>query len=409
MRVAYVLIRFPNVTATFIMDELLWIRRQGVDIEILSLLQPEPGPVHTRSQQLMPFVHYAPVWSTRTLAAFFHFLLRRPIQLARALFEAIRYSFREPKMLLMTLRIIPKSVYFARLLEGRNVEHIHAHFVTVPSVAGSIVSTLLGVGLTIQPHAVGLFSRNQKSVRSQLAEADRIVTISGFHRDYISDLCPRLDPGGISIVHCGIETGRFIRGGPRRNAKPFRVLSVGRLVEKKGHGHLIDACALLASRGVEFRCEIVGSGPLELELRNDIERHGLEEVVTLVGAMDQKEILSRYQSSDVFSLACVVARNGDRDGVPVSLMEAMACELPVVTTPVTGIPDLVEHEITGLMVEPGDATSLADALERLSDDRGLAADLGRRGREHVLNEFEISRSAAQMATFFREVIESQSQ
>ena len=407
MRVAYILGRFPNLTETFIMDELLWIRNHGVDIEILSLFPPRSGPVHERSRDLEQHVHHTSNVSARSISAFLHFAFRSPRKLAGTLAKAIQYTWREPKMLIMTLSIVLRSVDFARQLQGRDIDLVHAHFLTIPSVAGRIVSDLLGVGLTIQPHAVGLFSRNRTSVRKQLEDAAGIVTISRFHRDYVADLCPRIAPETVAVVHCGIETGLFRKRHDRPDDRRFRILSVGRLVEKKGHGDLIDACAVLAARGLPFQCDIVGVGPLEAELRSRMEAHGLGGAVNLLGALNREEVLTRCQSSDVFALACVVARNGDRDGVPVSLMEAMACEVPVVTTPIAGIPDLVEHEVTGLLVEAGDAVGLADSLERLNADPALGTALGRGGRHRVQEEFEIADNAERMARFFGSVVEAQ--
>ena len=155
---------------------------------------------------------------------------------------------------------------------------------------------------------------------------------------------------------------------------------------------------------MDFRCEIVGSGPLEGHLREGIERHGLQGKVSLAGSLDQAEILSRYQRADVFVLPAVVAASGDRDGIPVVLMEAMACEVPVVTTAVAGIPELVQAGETGLVVRERDAEDLAGALERLITDAELRHRLGKKGRSAVLDGFQVQKNAEKLASVFRAVV-----
>jgi glycosyltransferase involved in cell wall biosynthesis len=175
------------------------------------------------------------------------------------------------------------------------------------------------------------------------------------------------------------------------------------LVEKKGFEYLIDACALLVKREVGFECQIVGDGYLREALKARIARHGLQNRVTLLGALGQAQILELYQQSHIFALPCVRAHDGDQDGLPVVLIEAMSCELPVVTTPLTGIPDLVHNGETGLLVKERDVTSLATALEKLVVDKSLRRQLGQQGRHKVLADFQIQHNAAQIAAIFRRV------
>src|SRR5262249_1973240 len=153
---------------------------------------------------------------------------------------------------------------------------------------------------------------------------------------------------------------RFVKEpGPARD-RPIQIVSVGRLLEKKGLCYLVDACKVLADRGQPFQCRIAGDGPLGDELRARIEHHGLSDQVCLLGPLEQSQIINLYQNSDIFVLPCVVASSGDRDGVPVVLMEAMACKLPVVTTPIAGIPELVRDRESGLLVAERDVAGLAD-------------------------------------------------
>lgn len=405
LKVAYVIHRFPHLTETFIMREMYWIRQYGVELHIFSLLSPRPTPVHEQAKELLPFVRYSSFISWDVLKAQFRFLQRSPGRYLLALAKTIWSTYREPGVLLRALTIFPKSVYFAGQMEELGIDHVHAHFVWLEGIAAGIVSDLLGITFTIHPHAFGLFGRNQRNVRRQLEKASRIVTISGYHRAYIAALCPRIDPYEIEVVHYGLETDRFRPTSRQAGAGPVRILSVGRLIEKKGHEYLIDACALLIERGLVIQCDIVGTGPLRRALEARIQQHGLRGRVTLLGALEEARVLELYRRTDIFALPCVVARSGDQDGMPVALIEAMASELPVVSTSVAGIPELVRDGQTGLLVEQRDVSGLADALGRLIADERMRKRLGKQARQTILEGFQIQHSAAKLAAIFRQITE----
>jgi len=402
--VAYLLSTFPQLTQTFVTREIFWIRSHDVRVEIFSLFKPESIPAEAQARELMSRVHYSPPLSANVVAALIHFLVRSPLRLLRALGRTIVHGYREPKLLLQALSIFPKSVYFARQMKKLEIEHIHAHFVTLAAFAAGTAAELLGVTFTVHGHAVDLFSRDARDVRRQLENASGVVTISSFHRAFISGLCPAVDQENLQVVYCGLETDRFQpASGQTDSGGPLRILSIGRLIEKKGFEYLIDACKILADAGYSFQCQIVGDGPLQDALQERIDRHGLQERVHLLGALQQDRVLALYGQSDMFALACVVADDGNRDGLPVVLIEAMSCELPVVTTPVTGIVDLVEHNRTGILVKERDAAALADTLKLLIERRDLRESMGRLGRQKILSDFQVQQTTARLASFFRKV------
>ena len=401
LKVAYILSRFPKLTETFILREMYWLRQSEVEVHIFSLLSPLPTPVHQQAEEMMPYVHYSPFFLSRALIlAQFHFIFLSPLCYLRALLGAIWQTYREPLVLLRVLLLFPKSVYFARQMEGLGIDHIHAHFVWVNGIAACIASDLTDIAFSLHPHAFGLFTRDRVDICRQLERASKIITISEHHRAYIAEKCPSLEPGDIEIVHLGLETERFQPiDKPMDNEIPC-ILSIGSLIEKKGHEYLIDACALLAQKGYQFQCSIVGTGPLLESLQARVNHYKLQCQVTLLGAKKQAQVLELYRRSDIFALACVVAKNGDRDGMPYVLIEAMAMQLPVVATPVTGIPELVRDGENGLLVPERDVAALAQALERLIQDEPLRRELGRRGRETVINDFDIRQTAAKLAAIF---------
>ena len=406
MRIAYLLARFPSLTQTFILREMLLLRELGLDVHIFSLLAPTPGPVHQQAQTMMPYVHYSPLLlSGRLLLAQLYFLLRSPARYLRAFLRAVRQTWREPWVLLRTLILFPKSVYFARQMQELHVDHIHAHFVWVNGIAAQVASDLTGITFSLHPHAFDLFMRDQASVRQQLGWADRIVTVSEYHRQYIAALCPRWSPDEIEVVHYGLDPTEFTPAHVPAEDGAVRIISVGRLIEKKGFEYLIDACAQLAGTGYAFHCSIAGSGPLQNALQARIDKYHLQARVSLLGAMNQAQVQDLYRRSDLFALPCVIAQSGDRDGMPNVLLEAMALQLPVVTTPVTGNPELVQDGETGLLVPERDATALAGALERLINDEALRRQLGQQGRRAVLDGYDIHRTADQLAAIFQKIHE----
>jgi glycosyltransferase involved in cell wall biosynthesis len=381
-----------------------WIREHGIDLTIFSLMPPKDTVRSQQAEDLVALGRYSAVFSWKVARSQMHFLRRSPLRYLRAFGRLVWQTYREPKVMLLMMGLFPKIVHFAHQMEDEGIDHIHAHFVWLEGIAAGVAKDLLGVTFSIHPHAFGLFSRNQRDVRRELENASHVVTISEYHRRFIHELAPRIASEGVDVVHCGIEPDRVQPPEQRVPNDPPRILSVGRAVEKKGHEYLIEGCAELLARGRSLRCDVVvGSGGRRDRLQARIEELGIGDSVTLLDTRDEDGIFELLREVDIFALACVVAESGDRDGVPVSLMEAMACELPVVSTPVTGIPELVVDGETGLIVPERDAVALADALDRLLDDEQLRGRLGRKGRAKVLEEFNVQISAARMADIFRTV------
>ena len=384
---------------------MLLLRELGLDVYIFSMLPPHSGPIHRQVQQMMPYVHYSPfLLSGKLILAQLYYVFHSPVKYVSAFARAIWQTYREPLVLLRMLILFPKSVYFARQVQALKVDHIHAHFVWINGIAAQIASDLTGITFSLHPHAFDLFTRDQESVRRQLELASRVVTVSEYHRSYIARLCPRWSPAEIKVVHYGLDPTEFEPGQSRAEDPTVRLVSVGRLEEKKGFEYLIDACALLADRGYSFRCTIIGKGSLRDQLQARIDRHQLQNHVLLLGARDQAAVQDLYRHSDIFVLPCVIAASGDRDGMPNVLLEAMALQLPVVTTSVTGIPELVHDGENGLLVPERNAQALAHGIERLINDPALRLTFGQRGRETVLAGFDIHQTAAQLAQVLQETL-----
>jgi glycosyltransferase involved in cell wall biosynthesis len=282
---------------------------------------------------------------------------------------------------------------------------VHSQWIHSAGTVAMYGAWLLDRPFSFTGHAADLF-RNRQALATKIARAEFIICISEFHRRFYLEQGAR--PGQLHIAYCGLDMSHFT---PRRRTRPpgepFHILSAGRLVEKKGFDVLIRACAILRDRGLRFRCTIAGSGPLEARLRAQIADAGLSDLVAMTGeALKQEDIPDFMYSGDAYCLHCVWAPDNDVDGLPQMLMEAMACGLPSVSTRIVGIPDLVIHEQTGLLVEPdSNAEALADALQRLHDDPALATRLTEGARRHLLDVFDLDTCLEPLLSRFRAHLE----
>lgn len=393
---AVLLSRFPLVTETFILREVIELERQGRPVRLVPLLHERPEVVHREALPWMGRVLHAPLLSAQVAAASLRTLRRRPGQVLRLFGRLAAASASSPGFFVKTLAIFPKSLWIAERLEAEGAEHLHAHFATHPATLALIVSSLTGIPWSVTVHAHDIFV-SRVLLREKLAAACFVRAISRFNRDYLERLYPELE-GRVRVIHVGIDPAVYRRLPPPPEVSEGvpRILCVASLRPYKGHMVLLEACRLLKEQGVDFRCELVGEGPLRPELERRIAELGLRDLVKLAGALPQNEVARRLGRSSVFVLPSVVAPDGQMEGIPVALMEAMAAGRPVVSSDLSGIPELVQDGVSGLLVQPGDAAGIAAALKRLIDDPGLSRALGEHGREKVEREFRLDGTVAEL-------------
>lgn len=395
--IAVMVSRFPLVTETFILRELVELERQGQPVLLVPMLKETPRIVHDEARPWVERAFYTPWLSAAIAAANMRSLRRRPLRYLGLLARLLGGSLRSPDVLARTLSIFPKSVYLAEELRAHGVQHIHAHFATHPATMAMIVSELTGIGFSITAHAHDIFV-DRTLLGMKLRRATFVRAISKFNRDFLVDLNPQA-ASKIEVIHVGIDPRNY-EAAPSQPSSPPVLLSVAAFKPYKGLPVLIDACARLASAGVEFRCEIIGDGPQRRQIEERIAANMLIGQVQLLGNLPQHEVAERMRSAAVLVLPSVVAPDGQMEGIPVALMEAMATRLPVVASSLSGIPELVEHGRMGLLVEPGNAVELANAIRRILSDRVQAEEMGRRGREKVIEQFVLSSTVAQLLAAF---------
>lgn len=398
-RVAYVMSRFPTVSETFILREMNELERQGWQVGLFPLILERPSVVHrealpwsARARQIGPL-------SRAAIRAHGRYLRRRPKDLLSVWGRVLQAHVREPGVLLRALAMLPVSVAMADEMQRRGYRHVHAHFATYPLLAAWVAHRLADVDYSVTVHAHDIFV-SQAMLAEKLADALLIVAISQFNREYlVREIDPRLDPR-IRVIHCGIESSVY-RRGPRRDLNDrLDLLCIGSLMPYKGHEFLLQACRMLVDRGVPFTLRLVGDGPRRMELVAMTSAWGLDDDVEFLGARTQEEVAGLLASSNVYVQPSILTATGQMEGIPVALMEALAAELPAVSTDLSGVPELIRAGQTGWLVPPKDPRALADALEAIRSDPARALQLAAQGRDLVRAEFDLRRNVQMLGAQF---------
>lgn len=394
-KIAYVVKRYPRFSETFIVNEILAHEAAGHLVEIISLYPPNDTHFQDAISRVRAPVTYlnaeglkaAEFWNALESAA--KSLPELWSQLASARGAEVREVY--------------QAVRLARIVRERGIGLLHAHFASTATEVARIASRFAGIPFSFTAHAKDIFheSANADDLRRKLSEAATVITVSEFN---VAHLRREFGPAAryVRRLYNGLHLDRFTFTPPERRA--HKIISVGRLIEKKGFEILINACALLAKRGVEFSCDIVGTGERESALRTQINTLGLNDHVQLIGPRPQMEVIEQVRSAAVFAAPCVVGADGNADGLPTVLLEAMALGTPCVSTDVTGIPEVIRHEDTGLQVAQHDAVGLAAALERMLSDKALRVRLATAARGLIEREFNATQNTAQQWRWFENAI-----
>jgi colanic acid/amylovoran biosynthesis glycosyltransferase len=404
IKVAYIMSRFPKLTETFILYEMLAMEKEGVQIEVYPLLKEQTEVMHPEAVPFVEVAHFQPFISMSIIRANLHFLWRKPHTYLQTLWALLRTNWGSFRFLTGALGIFPKSVLFASQMEADNINHIHAHFASHPAAAGFIIHRLVGISYSFTAHGSDLH-RDRHMLYEKVTEAAFIVAISNYNKEMIISECQGKYQDKVKVIHCGVDTEVFrFRSGETLHEKgrdPFMILCVGTLHEVKGQAYLIEACRMLHESGIDFVCHFVGDGPDKSTLTELAAQSGLTKKMCFHGLQKRERIAQLLQDADVLVAPSVPTSDGRREGIPVVLIEAMSSGVPIVASNISGIPELVLNEATGLLVPPRDAAALANALERYYRDPLLRRRLGRLGREEVVKEFDLYRNAAKLAQQIR--------
>ena len=402
MRVAFVLKGYPRLSEAFIAQEIAALERRGLDILIVSLRRPTDDRLHPVHREIRAAVHYVP-----------EYLLREPLRVLRA-WLAVRKlpSYGKAKTIwLRDLRRDPTPNRIRRFGQAlvlaaelpADVSRLHAHFLHTPASVARYCAVVRALPWSGSAHAKDIWTTPEWEKREKLADCEWLVTCTRANRDHLAALAPA---GRVELVYHGVDLARFpphrvVRGAsdgsdPRH---PVVILSVARLVEKKGTDVLLDALARLPA-DLHWRLVHVGGGPLKEQMQRRARRLGIAERITWRGALAQDELLLEYRKADLFALACRIARDGDRDGLPNVLAEAQSQGLACVATRVSAIPELIRDASTGVLVNEADTVAFAAALEALIRDPARRRALGDAGQAHLAREFSLEANFERLAGKF---------
>jgi glycosyltransferase involved in cell wall biosynthesis len=429
--VAYVLKGWPRISELFIASEIYRLEQAGMALRLYVIRPADEAQTHPVVDRIDAEPVYLPAttslsqttlvsWLRHNLRPFLPALARtarrHPRGLARATGMALAQSVRARKGRFAW----PRKLYVKELLQAvaladelagaPDVRHLHAHFAHGTTTVTWLASTITGLPFSFTGHAKDIYSPSLNPaglLRRKLLAARFAVTCTEANVRHLRSIAPD------SVVHrvyhgLNADFSRLMQDGestPAPASNRLRVLGVGRLVAKKGFDVVVEACGLLHRRGVPFEAVIVGpdddAGPA---LRARIDELGLGDRIRLEGQMSQAELFDEYRRASAFCLPCRVMDNGDRDGIPNVLAEAMASGAPVVTTAISGIPEIVRDGVNGLLVAPDDPEAVADAVLRLRTDRALAERISREARRTVRHEFDGARLADDLQGLFREAM-----
>jgi len=398
-KIGYIVSRFPVISETFIVHEMQEMERLGIEIELYPLWHGDSKIVHSEAEPWVKRAHFLPFFSLGMLSAHWYFIRHDPWRYFRTLFEVLRGTSLCFRCFGGAVLFFPKVVRFAYEMKEKGIQHLHAHFAYQSAVAAFVVHRLTQIPFSFTAHGSDI-QADGHMLKEKVEAAEFAVAVSAYNKEIMLRKCGSGAAEKIHVIHGGVNVDRLSPRATSGKKGPFRILCVARFEEVKGHAYLVEACRLLRERGINFECRLVGGGLLLPSIEKQIKRADLCERIRLLGERSHQEVVQEFLRADVLVLPTAPTASGKCEGSPTVLKEAMACGLPVVSSLVGGIPELVDDKRTGILVRPRDAATLADALQQLHDDAALRRQLGRAGREKVVREFDLKASIARLARLF---------
>ena len=388
MRLGYLYSRYPVISQTFCDAEMLALERQGMNLVIGSVYPPLTSLRHEYIGRLRAPIHYAP---PQEILKILERNAKTDGKWPRDLVEQHDAKYGPAAKAAQRAR---NALYFAEFFSRNGVDHVHVHFANRAAHTAVFIKKISGIPFSVTAHGQDFMKDlgSDDLLREICAAAEFVAAETDYSRDLLRQRCPD-SAAKIHRVYNGIDLERFSVPGSANNPVP-RIVSVGRLVAFKGFGDLIDACAELERRRIDFVFDIIGDGPLRETLQAKIERLDLSSRVNLLGSLSQGAVLEKLQAADIFALASTTDAQGATDVFPTVILEAMASARPVVSTRLAGVPELVVNGQTGLLVPPGDSAALAQALEQLLRVAELRLQFGNAGRERIEQHFRIEQTVA---------------
>ena len=410
-QIGYILRSYPRLSQTFILNEILALEKIGISIQIFALTNPHEKVVQMQVDQVQAPVHHLDeAIQPRSLRD----VLNENLEVARLHFKgylrsliyiAVNQGIDKGYIASNRWDCFLQAIHLIYLLAlekrrtGKKIDHLHAHFAHDPALIAYLVHCITGIPFSFTAHARDLYQVPEKALTDRIRQASAVITCCHANLEYLNKVAPS-EQSKFSLVYHGVNLEDFQAVSKPAVSSIPKILSVGRLVEKKGFQDLLQALLLVKKRGEAFQCAIYGDGPLCQQLREWIEENGMADEILLKGDCTQQELISIYQNATLFILTPVQTEDGDRDGIPNVLLEAMAVGLPVITTEVAGIPELVENNQNGLLYQPHDVEGISSGIIELLRSAEKRRQLGDAGSKKVKEQFDITQAALRLKTLF---------
>jgi colanic acid/amylovoran biosynthesis glycosyltransferase len=398
-KIGYILIRFPALRETFVLNEIVELHRQGIHLEIFSLSRPKKEDVEKinigdfNAAVVYPSLSQLNVW-----AANISFILKKPLMYFKTIFLILKRTYLKPIDFFKSMYIFVLSAGIARQASDSGLEHIHSHFASHAALSAFIVCRLIGIKFSMTAHAYDLF-KGRGYLTDLFQEAQWVVTISDFNRQWIHKRFDGRFDKKTHVIHCGADVDKFRY---EANAAPhndvFTILYVAGMVPPKGHTVLLQAIAALKKTGVPVKCVLIGDGVLAPLLIKTVKDLKIEPEVVFLGSLSHSEVLLWLGKADCFVMPSVFIGEGNTDGIPVVLMEALASGVPVIASRISGIPELVIDGQTGFLSEPGNVEDVVEKIILVKNASGKLETIRENGRKKVEESFNLKKNVNRVAT-----------
>lgn len=404
MRIAYLTTRFPTLSETFIYREIESLCALGVEIKTYSNRRPLAEHISSETAKYVDqtFYLFPPRWGFFVLTHI-RWLCRRPIQYIRLLVNLLLQPHANLKNRLYSTLHFLEGVYLASRLEKDNIEHVHVHLASGAVTVALVATKLTGLEHSFTVHGSALLI-DPIILPYKVKNACFVVAVSQYNRNYIIDHVGNEVADKIHVIHCGVDPEIYC---PAYFLRPItetiKFLTVGRLISQKAQHIIIEAFAKVRSANIPARLCIIGEGPCRSALKQLTKQLGVQDTVSFAGSMPPERVRKEYNQADIFVISSI------SEGIPVVLMEAMSSELPVIATRITGIPELVENGVDGILVEPGNPIALAEKMVELARNPDLRTEFSSKGRDKVKAKFNIHRNAEKLYKLFCTYVDSNSQ
>ena len=389
MKIVYITVETPfGKGETFILEEMLELKKRRIELLVIPR-KPPKEVFHGDANELLENSIWLPLIDFRMVVIFFVALLTK-VALWKILGVILIHS-RNPLIFIKNLSIIPKAIFIAGIVKKKNIEHIHAHWGSTTATMAYIVSQLTNIPWSFTLHRWDIKENNM--LKEKVKSAKFVRCISEHGKNELFEIVGGNYREKIKVVYMGVETSIRIDEFPK-NKEKFTIITPANLVEKKGHKYLIDACEILVNQGIKnFQCFFYGTGPLKGELENLIKEKKLIDYITIQGAIPHENLMKMYKNReiDMVVLPSITTSNGELEGIPVSLMEAMAYGIPVISTNTGGIPELLSNG-AGIIVEEKSPEKLAEAILKIMKDKDLRRELTERGLQRIKEDFNIEKN-----------------